>query len=427
MFLIAILASMVVFADHDTIPGGDPDSKKPVIKFSGFVKTDFQFDTRLNVGLRAENFLMYPKPVWEDDFGNDLNATPNVHFTPIQTRVAADMSGTKILNADAGAKIEVEFFGVSDSDINGLRLRHAYTFLHWKNGVSVFAGQMWHPMFVELCFPGVASFNTGVPFTPFSRNPQFRFQFKKENFTFVAAALSQIDMTSAGPSGNSLSYLRNSPIPELSGRLMYSKLNAERRRFFMAGTAFSYKKLRPRLYNALNNKVNETMSSASVMAFATYAVSSLNIKTAAVMGQDMSNLLMLGGYAIQHSDYDMLVSIQEQELLYTPITTVSGWIDVSYGEKWQTGIFAGYTQNMGSFKNIWDWTNSSSYFARGWDIHHLYRISPRLAYVQDNVKIGLEGEYTTAAYGSVVNSLSEWSTLTDVSNIRLLLFVVYHF
>ena len=70
--------------------------------------------------------------------------------------------------------IEGEFFGTSDADVSGFRVRHAFLKLDWQSS-SLLIGQFWHPMFVVEMFPGVVSFNTGAPFQPFARNPQIRF------------------------------------------------------------------------------------------------------------------------------------------------------------------------------------------------------------------------------------------------------------
>ena len=67
--------------------------------------------------------------------------------------------------------IEAEFFGTSDADLNGFRLRHGYLKLDWPHS-ELMVGQFWHPMFVTESFPDVVSFNTGAPFQPFNRSPR---------------------------------------------------------------------------------------------------------------------------------------------------------------------------------------------------------------------------------------------------------------
>ena len=96
-------------------------------------------------------------------------------------------------------------------------------------------------------------------------------------------------------------------------------------------------------------------------------------------------------------------------------------------KKIQVGIFGGYTQNLGSWHNVANWTSPGSYYTRGYNIHHLYRIAPRVAYVLPKFKIALEGDYTAAAYGREISPLAQISDLNTVSNIRILLGVFYFF
>jgi hypothetical protein len=114
-------------------------------------------------------------------------------------------------------------------------------------------------------------------------------------------------------------------------------------------------------------------------------------------GQDFYSLTMLGGYAIR-SITDTLTNFQD----YAPINVLALWTDIhSNGEKWQFGIFGGYTKNMGSNDIIEGITPTGAqmYYSRASDIDHIYRVSPRLIYTQGRLKFSAEVEYTAAAYG----------------------------
>jgi hypothetical protein len=137
-------------------------------------------------------------------------------------------------------------------------------------------------------------------------------------------------------------------------------------------------------------------------------------------------MMMLGGYAYKYDT--TAANLGRGEKLYTTLDVVSAWAEVYASvKKFQFGVFGGFTKNMGSTHNISDWKNSSVYFSRGRDISYIYRISPRIVYNVGKVRLALEGEYTTAAYGSEINSLGEVSNLNNVSNIRVLLGVYYFF
>ena len=106
------------------------------IKFSGFVKTDIFYDTRQSSasnGLREGHFYLYPDNVLYDAAGNDLNANPSFHMLNIQTRIRGDITGPDAFGAKTSGAIEAEFFGTSESDLNGFRLRHAYVRLDWTS------------------------------------------------------------------------------------------------------------------------------------------------------------------------------------------------------------------------------------------------------------------------------------------------------
>jgi hypothetical protein len=140
----------------------------------------------------------------------------------------------------------------------------------------------------------------------------------------------------------------------------------------------------------------------------------------------MYDYTMLGGYAIK---YDTATGgVQNDDYAYTTLNVLSGWTEFIYNlKKWQFGIFGGYTKNMGSLHNIFDWTKTASFYSRGRDISDIFRISPRVVFNAGKLRLALEGEYTSAAYGNKVNSLGDVSDLKRVANIRVLLGVYYFF
>ena len=63
------------------------------------------------------------------------------------------------------------------------------------------------------------------------------------------------------------------------------------------------------------------------------------IKAEGVYGENLTDLTMLGGYAV--TSVDPVTAIEK----YTSIKTLSAWTDLSYGDKLQFGLFCGYTKN----------------------------------------------------------------------------------
>lgn len=428
-YLLTILltsVSMLLFADNDTIViGKKEEPTNPKMTISGYVKADYYYDTRQVVATRADHLLLYPKPESLDANGNDINAISSMQFVPIQTRLSFGFSGVEVLNADVKATIEGEFAGMSDANINGFRLRHANVVAKWQNGISTLMGQAWHPQFIEECFPQTANINTGIPFNPFARSPQIQLRYDIGKFHFQAAAVTQIDFMSTGPNGNSFLYMKNASMPELVGKIMFKTSDGNNN--FLFGGTFAYKTLKPRLINSIGTKVNETISTKSASVFAKYNNDKFAWKVSGIVGEDMYHLTMIGGYAVKMSNYGIISNIFENELLYTPLISSSVWSDLVYGNRHQFGLFTGFSRNYGSNKNIFNWENTSSYFARGQDIHHLYRISPRYMCNIKNISFGTELEYTIVAYGKKNNSLAEVFDLYDVFNFRALLFIFYKF
>ncbi|MFC1731937.1 hypothetical protein ACFL6I_16585 [candidate division KSB1 bacterium] len=395
------------------------------IKFSGFVKADYFFDSRQTVSIREGHFLLYPEAESLDINGKDINAKANLNMLTIQTRLKGSISGPDAFGAKTSGVIEGAFFGHSEGDINGFRLRHAYLNLKWKKAEILF-GQSWHPMFIASCFPAVVSFNTGAPFQPFSRNPQVKFTRHIKNFKLVAAVASQRDFTSTGPDGKSSKYLRNSVIPDVNLQLHFNKKNKETGNILAYGIGGEYKVLSPRLINDSLIKAEESVKSMAGMAFLKIKRKKITYKLEAIYGQNLYDLTMLGGYAIKH--FIVPTELNDYNLEYTPITTLSVWTEIhSNGDKWVYGLFAGYTKNMGSLKNIYEWPNPASYYSRGFNIDYIYRLSPRIMLKSGKSMFATEVEYTVASYGTEWNSLNEIQNGEDVANIRLLFSVYYFF
>lgn len=423
LFLAAALSGFIkvpcmAAQDEDTL------SLMPSVIFSGYIKSDFIFDSRQNISVRENMLLLYPSPELQDENGSDINKVRNIQFIPFQTRLAARFSGTEILNARVSGVIEGEFFGATDMDLNGFRLRVASINMDWDTpGISLLLGQTWHPLFITECFPTTASINTGIPFNPFARNPQIAISWKNDNLRFSAAVVSQVDFKSPGPNGAATGYLRNSGLPELISKIYYFSANNK----LLIGAASSYKQLRPRLSDDAGNKVNESISSVSFMGFTKYNTGLTTLKMAGILGQDMFHLTMLGGYAVKSDDSYATGPLFNQPLSYTPVSTFSAWGEFIYGREWQFGIFSGYSVNLGAKEDINLKDRGPVFFSRGNDINNLFRVSPRISYSIKNMRIGIETEYTQAAYTKILDNYGKPGDSYPVGNLRLLVFAFYNF
>jgi len=408
---------------------------KSSITFSGFVKNDFFLDTRQNVSIREGHFLLYPKSILLDSVGEDINAGANFNFVSIQSRLSGKITGPDAFGAKTSGVLEADFFGNENAsfvDANGFRLRHAFAKLNWAKTELLF-GQYWHPLFIPSNFPGVISFNTGVPFQPFSRNPQIRLTHKINKISIIGVVNSQRDFVSSG--GSDL--IRNSAVPEVNLQLQFATKNDSAKTEFIAGIGAGYKTLRPRLSSTAGGKVykvDETVGSYVATAFMKIVVPAVTVKFQGVYGQNLTDLVMLGGFAV-----DTIADPVTGKVNYSPYNTLSLWFDANTnGKKIQVGIFAGYTQNLGldkelAFTNATNIINGLKSTSRGYDIKSVSRISPRIVFISGKFNLAVECEYTNVAYAAKTNNILDIDNkgivqkTENVANVRTLFSVIYNF
>lgn len=423
-----------------TPAAGEAAAKTPAfgIQFTGFVKTDFIFDSRQTVNLREGHFLLFPEKKLMDQDGNDINAVPNFNFLSIQTRLAGNITGPDALGARSSAYIEGEFFGNINSGINSFRLRHAWIKLNWKS-TELMTGQWWHPMFVPECSPATVSFNTGAPCVVFSRNPQLRLSQSMGKFKLALSLLSQVDFVSDGPDGQSPKYLRNSMIPESNLLLQFSSKNPEKRTEFVIGASVNYQVLKPRLVSVVTltpardtviNAVpvhidavtasykSEATSAALAASFYTKLVTRpVTLKAGAVYGENNNAYVMIGGFAVKS-----YTDASRGFVDYANLRSMAVWGEVhTNGTHWQPALFGAWAKNLGVGEEV-----IGPYYARGADMAYAYRISPRLVFNAGKLRIAGEVEYTVAAYGKK-DSKGFVKDYYEVANTRFLLGVFYFF
>lgn len=408
------------------------------ITFSGFVKTDLFFDSRQTNGLREGHFLLFPENEKLDADGNDINAKANYNILSIQTRVAGSITAPDALGAKTSGYIEAEFFGNINPAINSFRLRHAWVKLNWPK-TELLAGQWWHPMFVPECSPATVSFNTGAPFVVFSRNPQIKLTQSLGKVKIALTILSQLDFVSDGPDGLNAKYLRNSVLPESDIQIQYVSVNAEKGTEFIIGADINYQLLTPRLsttvtlspafdtvinsivfhHDAVTSTYKASTKSGSLAGnlYAKLKLKSVTVKAGAEYGGNNNAYTMLGGYAVK--------SITEPEkgfVDYANVRSFSSWAEFhTNAQKLQPGLFLAYGKNLGVGETV-----IGPYYARGSNIDYAYRVSPRLVYNVNKLRLAGELEYTVAAYGKT--TLQGYvSDAKEIGNLRILLGMYYFF
>ncbi len=440
IFLAALMALFIGGAN------AQEEKEKTTFKFYGFIRNYACYDTRESYTSNSEQFYYMPKNVDYDDAGNDLNARENIMLLSITTRLGLNISGPNFLGAKTSAKIESDFAGFGTSN-TVLRIRQAYAKMDWKHN-SVLVGQAWHPMMGDM-MPDVFSLETGAPFTPFSRTPMVRYDYNNSGVTLTAAALYQFQYTSYGPNGTSFDYARNALIPEGYFQVMFKEGG------FQMGLGVDLLTLKPRqsynwketemlpaltedgkpVLDAEGNKIlvetevtktykcnEKKFLSITPTIFASYKGKNWGIKGRATYAQNAAHLSMISGYAVT----DINSENGEQE--YTPLESVSGWIDATYKVPLKRGnlqfcCFAGYTKNLGCSKQIVD---NIIYMRGEKGMDYMWRVAPSVLYTHNAMQIGVEYNPTTVAYGTHEGDY-KMKKSSAVTNHRICAMLKYNF
>jgi len=369
------------------------DDKKPRVEFSGFLKYDLWYDTRKNVEAIDGLVLLYPKN--EDLFdGKDMNDKASVNALTISSRVRSIINGPVILRAQTSAKIEVDFTGRSNTA--GVRLREAYIKMKWTE-TELIMGQTWHPMFVTDVFPSVHSMNTGVPFQCFNRSTQISLKQTFGVLDVLGAAIFQNDYTNLGPNMGSSEYMKDAIVPNFH---IQSKITSGG---VIVGAAFDYKILQPTrivavplIYENENYKAfatEQTIGTWATMAYFRLKKNSFTLKAKGMYGQNLTEQLLPGGYAVKS------INFTTQSIEYTPTNHYFVWINPTYGETWQFGIFVGYCKNLGLSDNAFK--EPYYFYARAADADNILRLAPQITYKNGPLSFGFEVEYTEISYGKI--------------------------
>lgn len=382
--------------------------------FYGFVRGDLFYNTRANVAPVDGNFYMYPLDKLPDVNGKDINKTPNGSFYTFTTRLGLDMTGPEVGSARTSAKIETDFGGFSNSTTM-LRIRQAYVTLDWGK-TQLLIGQTWHPL--SGVMPEVLNLSTGAPMNPFNRSPMLRLQQNVQDVKLTAAAVWQLQYLSSGPSGASEDYIKNSGIPELYIGADFTKNG------WTTGIGAHLISIRPRtaaegaegLY-----KVHERITSTSYEAHVKYNGNNFMFAAKSLLASMTDHSAMLGGYAV--SLIDEVTGRQE----YTPFRHSTSWINATYGRKWKAGIYAGYSKNLGTSKEITVPHEGAALYGKGLDIDRLIMINPSLSYNLPHWRMGVEYCLSTAHYGDTDYETGKVKNTHSVSNHRILGLLIFYF
>lgn len=204
---------------------------------------------------------------------------------------------------------------------------------------------------------------------------------------------------------------------------------------FSIGASGHFEQLRPKLSSGSQNLYsNERVNSFSTMAYAKYVTKPVTIKAQAVLSQNASSFIMLGGF-VGYTPNNGGVEV------YKTMNTQSYWIEFAgNGKTWVPGLFAGYSKNNGTKNNGFNAPNYSA-MAYGFPaavsgigagtgsrtINHIYRIAPRLEYRVKSLKFGLEAEYSLSQWGDGNYRGVATNNINNINNLRINYATIFSF
>ncbi|WP_163631094.1 hypothetical protein [Paludibacter sp. 221] len=399
--------------------------QKPELKIYGFVRNDFFYNSRQNEQSLDGVFHISPKPIIKDENGKDKNAIAEAEMISVSTRLGLDVKGPDMLGAKTFAKVEADFAG-SGNMYFVLRLRQAYAKFNWRHS-ELLIGQTWHPLFGKV-FPNIISLNTGSPIQAFNRSPQISYTYNLgDYFSISAAALYQMQYMSQGPEGTSANYMKRAILPNFFIGIENKTQN------WTNGIGFDTKTIKP--------NPNASLTSISATIYTQYVDSKFQFRLKTLWGQNLSDHLMMNGYGVskfdeitmKETEYTNFDEITMKETEYTNFDILTSWINLVYGKTWRIGLFAGYSQNLGSNKELAESaTGNFAVYSRGFYQTEqlfadcLYRASLYLSYNLPKLSFGAEYNFTSIMYGNIQNN-GRTTNNYWVDNHRIAASIIYTF
>lgn len=367
--------------------------------FYGFVRNYLSYDTRQGYAGIMGFYYFVPKDVKLNEYGQDLNNTPEFRYLSIVSRLGLNVSNYRYKETHFGAKIEADFaFTANGTYAVALRLRHAYFTMGWKDmaiaggkraDVQLLFGQTWHPISRGNC--ETLSFDTGSPFDVSNRSPQITMDatFDKK-FTLTASLITQMQYVSVGPEGPSANYQRYGLTPEALLAFTYQDHG------FTARAGVDVLSIKPRRTgidaNGVEVLVNDRITTFTPYLFLEYRDKGWLINAKTSYAQAGEHINILSGYAVTDK-------LDNGTWKYTPLHTSSTWMYIQYGHKFIGSIFGGYSKILGTSEPIHPDRTLYINSMCGPGINQYWRIIPTFQARLGKFTVGVEYHYTAAQYG----------------------------
>lgn len=423
--MLALLAVLMVQGQSDDAV---------TLDFYGFVRVDAYMDTHKGVDAGHDIFYLLPLYANPANFkGDDLYEQTSSNISAIASRLGVKINFPEILKAKATGLIEFDFAGNLKSDPTLFRIRQAYSLLTWEKS-SLLLGQTWHPFFGNSNVPVVAGLNTGAPFSCFNRSPMIRYNQKFGALTVSASAVSEMQYTSPLIDQEdfpktllTLNHAkRNGVIPELVLSTEWTK------KTITLGAGVEYKRIKPRMMitgtltdgSKVSSIAEEFLNSTAFMAYSRYKKDKLTILLKGFYGDNMSHLVMPGGYGV--TSFNAATGKET----YTSYKTYTSSLNIVYGQKWQGGLFAGYGGNLGTNAPLFDsGSGKAKTYGSFLNMQTMYRVAPHISFNLAKLRLVAEYEMTSANYGTGAINLTNglYARSHTATNNRLIMVLTHYF
>lgn len=394
---------------------------------TGYVKHEAFYDSQQVVASVQGHLLRFPFEPSLDRCGRNINRKGQFNMLTIETRVRFELAGPRLFNAKSYAAVEVDMWSECTLQIGLVRERNAFMYFDWDDR-NLLIGLYWHPLFVTECYPQTVSFNTGSPMEPYTREPQVRYTKRFDNVSFMFAALARGASPVDGPLTAGITdetvtqYTRWGVMPNLDFQTQITIGD------HLIGLGVDVTRYVPRLATDYNYRITESFLSVVGIGYAVLSWPSFAVRMKAIYGQNGDGYTLISGYAVSSIDP------YTDERTYANLQSVGGWIDMNYRYKVEPGLFLGFTKNIGATRSIiTNYTNPQTglpvrtVYSNGFqDLGYVFRISPRVKWINRPFVFGAELELTTAGWGKITTS-GKVNEVKNVNNVRAIFATYYMF
>jgi len=405
LFFVGFTSSAygVTFSLKDKLPylkGGVYTDEAFTLDLSGYFSLEGFVDTRQVMGFVQDEYAWYPEPVLCDRKCADINDEAQMNMLGVRVYITSLLKGPDIWGAKSSGFIKCDFVGVNDPTVRLYRIRHAFMMLEWER-TWLKMGHSYHPLVLNevypaqplVVYPNTITRASGAGYDPFVYNPVIKLNHRRKNWELTCALAKSFRSAHA----------RWAAFPDV----FFKAKRHIGRHFFGAGINYNVEV--PRLETNKGYKTKQQIGSIIPFFFALFDIHPLVWDFRLTYFQNASPYAVLGAYAVRWRNP------ATDERIYTNMRTLTFWSELSYrGSKVvQPGCLFGISKNLGAScriqkyyveKNIVNGRETEAIVPllnvdrAITNADYMMIFSPRIRLRFENFTIGIETEYTRAAF-----------------------------